>query len=163
LLCITDLREAPYLEIPFRKDFLRQMHDECGHIGYPGLLGAIRMRVWWLTMRSNIEAMACECPNCQVSQGLKKGLEHEEQFHIVKKGIQLFEWWGVNLIRRLPVTLNGNKWIITAINYATSWLVVKAVPDATNEAIAEFLHEEIFVNYGAFNKLVSNNGCNLLS
>jgi hypothetical protein len=60
------------------------------------------------------------------------------------------------------VTLNGNKWIIIAIDYATGWLVAKAIPDATNEAIAEFLHEEIFVNYGAFNKLVSNNGCNLL-
>jgi transposase InsO family protein len=40
---------------------------------------------------------------------------------------------------------------------------VKAVPNATDEAIAEFLHKEIFVNYGVFNKLVSNNGRNLLS
>jgi hypothetical protein len=81
----------------------------------------------------------------------------------VKKGIQLFKWWGVDLIRRLLVTLNRNKWIIIAINYTTGWLVIKAVPNITNKAIAEFLHEEIFVNYGAFNELVSNNGCNLLS
>jgi hypothetical protein len=40
---------------------------------------------------------------------------------------------------------------------------VKAVLNATNKAIAEFLHEEIFVNYGVFNELVSDNGCNLLS
>jgi hypothetical protein len=32
----------------------------------------------------------------------------------------------------------------------------------TDEAIAEFLYKEIFVNYGAFNKLVSNNRYNLL-
>jgi hypothetical protein len=32
----------------------------------------------------------------------------------------------------------------------------------TNKAIAEFLHEEIFINYGVFNELVSNNRCNLL-
>jgi hypothetical protein len=61
------------------------------------------------------------------------------------------------------VTLNRNKWIITAINYATGWLVVKAVPDATNEAIVEFLHKEIFVNYSVFDELVSDNGRNLLS
>jgi hypothetical protein len=41
-----DLGEALYLEILFRKDFLQQMHNECGYIGYPGLLSAIRMRVW---------------------------------------------------------------------------------------------------------------------
>jgi hypothetical protein len=61
------------------------------------------------------------------------------------------------------VTLNRNKWIIIAINYTTSWLVIKAVSNITNKAIAEFLYEEIFVNYSVFNELVSNNGCNLLS
>jgi hypothetical protein len=54
------------------------MHDECGYIGYPGLLSIIRMRVWWLIMRSNIEVTAHKCPNCQVLQGLRKGLEYKE-------------------------------------------------------------------------------------
>jgi hypothetical protein len=40
-----DLREAPYLEILFRKDFLQQMHNKYGYIGYPGLLSTIRIRV----------------------------------------------------------------------------------------------------------------------
>jgi hypothetical protein len=31
--------------------------------------------------------MAYKCPNCQVLQGLRKGLEYKEQFYIVKKGI----------------------------------------------------------------------------
>jgi hypothetical protein len=39
---------------------------------------------------------------------------------------------------------------------------MKAVPNITNKAIAEFLHKEIFVNYSAFNELVSDNGRNLL-
>jgi hypothetical protein len=56
---------------------------------------------------------------------------------MVKKGIQPFERWGVDLIGRLPVTPNGNKWIITAIDYATGWPVAKAVPDATDEAAAD--------------------------
>jgi hypothetical protein len=80
----------------------------------------IRIRAWWLMMRSNIKATAHKYPNCQVSQGLRKGLECEEQFHMVKKGIQPFKQWGVNLIGRLLVTLNRNKWIITAIDYTTS-------------------------------------------
>jgi hypothetical protein len=40
---------------------------------------------------------------------------------------------------------------------------MKAVSNMTNKAIAEFLHEEIFINYGTFDKLVSNNRRNLLS
>jgi hypothetical protein len=38
-------------------------------------------------IRSDIKAIAYKYPNCQVLQGLKKGLEYKEQFHIVKKGI----------------------------------------------------------------------------
>jgi hypothetical protein len=64
LLYIIDLGEALYLEIPFRKDFLQQMHNECGHIGYPGLLSVIGIRAWWPMIRSNIKATACKCPNC---------------------------------------------------------------------------------------------------
>jgi hypothetical protein len=81
----------------------------------------------------------------------------------VKKGIQLFKYWGIDLIRHLPTTPNGNRWIITAIDHATGWIVAKAVPDAKDETLAHFLHEEIFVNYRVFEELLSDNSINLLS
>jgi hypothetical protein len=44
--------------------------------------------------------------------------------------------------------LNGNCWVLIAINYATGWLVTKAIPDTMEEMVAEFLHK-IYVIYGA--------------
>jgi hypothetical protein len=44
--------------------------------------------------------------------------------------------------------LNGNCWVLMAINYATSWPVAKAVPDAMEEIVAKFLHE-IYITYRA--------------
>ena len=58
---------------------------------------------------------------------------------------------------------NGNWWIITAVDFATGWPVAQALKTATNEEITQFLHKDIFVNYGAPHKLLSDNSPNLLA
>jgi IS30 family transposase len=127
------------------------------------LLGVIRTRAWWPTIRKDIQAIAGSCPNCQIAKPSRPNLEREAAQHLVKKGIQPFKRWGIDLIRHLPTTPNGNRWIITVIDHATSWVVAKAVPNAKDEMLARFLHEEIFVNYGVFEELLLDNGTNLLS
>ncbi|KAG0154954.1 hypothetical protein PDIDSM_527 [Penicillium digitatum] len=68
-----------------------------------------------------------------------------------------------DLIGLLPTTPSGNRWIITAIDYARGWPLAKALPDATEEAFAEILHEDIFTVYGAPAEFLTDNGANLLA
>ena len=82
---------------------------------------------------------------------------------MVTSGIRLFERWGIDLIGPLPATPNGNRWIVTAIDYVIGWLVARVTPNATEETLAEFLFRDIYVYYGVFNELLSDNGVNLLS
>lgn len=158
-----DGSEAPYLQEGLRSSFVKRMHESYGHLGYPGLLGAIGTRAWWPSMRQDIQAALHECPACQVSQRSQTGLEREQQSHMFQADVEPFERWGLDLIGPLPATPNGNRWIITAIDYATGWPVAKAVSNATDEAVARFLHEDIFTQYGAMSELVSDNGPNILS
>ena len=58
---------------------------------------------------------------------------------------------------------NSNQWIITAVDFATGWPVAWALKTATNKEIAWFLHEDIFINYGAPYELLSDNSPNLLA
>jgi hypothetical protein len=44
---VFDGGEAPYLEQPFRADFIEHMLKEYGHLGVPGLYGVIKFRAWW--------------------------------------------------------------------------------------------------------------------
>ena len=37
---------APYLEQPFRADFVEAIYKEYGYLGWPGLLGPIQYRAW---------------------------------------------------------------------------------------------------------------------
>jgi hypothetical protein len=57
--------------------------------------------------------------------------------------------------------MEGNRWIITAIDYATGWSIAKAISKATEEAIAEFIHDEIYMHYGAPQEIFTDGGKNL--
>jgi hypothetical protein len=59
-----------------------------------------------------------------------------------------FERWGIDFIQDLRETVNGNRHIITAIDYATRWIVAKAVPERTSAELVKFLYEDILMNYG---------------
>jgi hypothetical protein len=62
---------------------------------------------------------------------------------------------------RLPKTNDGNQWIITAIDYATGWPIAKAIPKATEETIADFIYDEIYMHYGAPQEIFTDGGKNL--
>ena len=76
---------------------------------------------------------------------------------------QPFDRWGIDIIGILSETPNGNRWIITAIDYATGWPLAKAIKEATASAVADFIHSEIFVNYGAPKEILSDNGRDLIA
>ena len=65
------------------------------------------------------------------------------------------------MIGRLPETMEGNRWIITAIDYATGWPIAKAIRKATVEIIAEFIHDEIYIHYDAPQEIFTDGGKNL--
>ncbi|KAL1954574.1 hypothetical protein VTO42DRAFT_1050 [Malbranchea cinnamomea] len=129
---------APYLKPQFRLDLLRRLHREFGHLSNPGLMGVLKPRAFWPGMEKDVQWYVHQCPNCQVAQGSKKSLEREEAQHLVDARI------------------------ITAIDYATGWPLARAVRDTTEEEIGRFIHEEIFINYGAPREIISDNGTNLV-
>ena len=57
--------------------------------------------------------------------------------------------------------MNGNRWIITAIDYATGWPIAKAIPVATEDAIADFIYNEIYMHFGAPQEIFTDGGKNL--
>jgi transposase InsO family protein len=61
----------------------------------------------------------------------------------------------------LPESRKGNRWIITAIDYATGWPIAKALRSATSTAIANFIHDEIYMHYGAPQEIFTDQGKNL--
>ncbi|KAE8211321.1 hypothetical protein CF327_g4927 [Tilletia walkeri] len=103
------------------------------------------------------------CAPCQVSARPNPNQEREEGVVVADTPFQPFERWGIEMIGMLPTSPDGNRWIVTAVDYATGWPLAKALPDAKAERIAEFIHDEIYMHYGAPREFVSDNGENFLA
>ena len=112
-------------------------------------------------MEKDFGQFIAACSNCQIHQRQHLFQEREYAQLVTNPFIQPFQRWGIDLIGRLPKTTTGNRWIITAIDYATGWPIAKAISKATEEAIAEFIYHEIYMHYGAPQEIFTDGGKNL--
>lgn len=60
------------------------------------------------------------------------------------------------IIGKLPTTVNGNQWIIMAVNYATNWPIARALKSAAADEIVKFIYEEIAIKFACPIELVSD-------
>ena len=159
LLRKVDQYFVPYISTMLRKDFVDYYHRHYGHFSAPALNGVIKFRGWWPTMQKDVTTFAQQCRQCQLAQQPK--VRNEEPYTQVRLGARPFEKWAIDFVGPLPLSSDDHKqWILTAIDFATGWPVAKAVREATDEVVADFLFE-IYCQYGAFKELLSDNGANL--
>lgn len=152
---------VPFVATPNRRHFLEHYHKAFGHWSYPAIEGITRARGWWPQMAKDLKDFSNSCRECQLAQRPRPRLERETPQHIVSKDIRPFEKWAIDFIGQLPCTPHGNRWLLTAIDIATGWPLARAIPEATAEAVADFLYEEIYCKFGAPKELLSDNGANL--
>jgi diphthamide synthase subunit DPH2 len=69
----------------------------------------------------------------------------------------------MDFIDRLPPTKKGNRWLLVAIDHATDWSVLKALTEATEEAVANFLYHEILIQYGCPTEIITDRRDNFMA
>jgi hypothetical protein len=152
---------APYIEFVFRGDLMEKIHHQYGHLSFDSLKNVMETRAWWPSIDKDLRQFVAACPNCQIHQRQRPSQEREYAQLITNPFIQPFQRWGIDLIGKLPKTTSGNQWIITAIDYATGWPIAKAIPNATEDTIAEFIYNEIYMHFGAPQEIFTDGGKNL--
>jgi hypothetical protein len=65
---------------------------------------------------------------------------------------------GIDFIGPLPITTNGNRYIITAMDYLTKWPEARLVKEATAKQAALFIYEEIICHHRCLSKILSDQG-----
>jgi len=160
-LCyMIDGNGVPFVPFAERSDRLIELHADLGHLGEAGTYELAKNRMWWPSLRTDIKSIVRECKPCQL---VKPGGDRSiAPLHPLTPA-RPFERWGIDFIGRMPITKNGNRWIITAIDHATNWPIARALPEATAEAVATFLYEEIVLQFGCPSEIVSDRGANFMS
>ncbi|CEP10262.1 hypothetical protein [Parasitella parasitica] len=70
----------------------------------------------------------------------------------------LFEQYAIGFVGPFPVSKQGNKYILVAVEMFSRWPLARAVVAAEANKVASFLYEEIFCVFGPFIHLLSDNG-----
>jgi transposase InsO family protein len=157
---VSDGTKRLYLPKNQRKDTLRRFHDGLGHLASDSILPLLKRRYWWPDFERSVRDYISDCPRCQLARGQPIGSSYVQPIPPVALP---FERWGLDFMQNLPVTMNGNKHIITCIDYATRWVVAEAVSEMTTETVVRFLYKSILMNYGAPFEIITDRGKAFLS
>jgi hypothetical protein len=155
----TQVKQVPFLPFNERADTVSRYHNAFGHAGYKTMLKLMIPRFWWPSLRLDIEHWLRVCPPCQVNG--RVGKAHHDVMHPLKVPTA-FDRWHLDFLD-LPLTVKGNRWLLVGVDYATNWPVARAVPVASKESVADFIYEEIVMNFGAPSEIVTDRGANFTS
>ena len=148
---------VPYSE---RADLVDKYHEGFGHAKIKDMYNMFSVRYWWPNMRSDIELWISRCPACQLCG--RKNTKSQEEMHLLSVP-KAFERWHLDFIGPLPLTIKGNQWLITAVDYTTNWPIAQAMVSATKESVAQFIYDEIVMKFGCPIEIVTDRGSNFTS
>src|SRR6266540_1048296 len=60
----------------------------------------------------------------------------------------IFKRWGIDIVGPLPITREGNRYIIVAMDYFSRWSEARSLKAANAETVATFIYEEIICRFG---------------
>ena len=154
-------KKIPFVTFNKRADLVEDFHSGYGHTGTTTIYSLMKTRWWWPAMKDDISCWLKLCSQCQLGSRAEKNVHHAPM-----KPLEVpapFARWHLDFIGELPITANGNRWILVAVDYATNWPIVRALPDATGVNIVKFIYEEIVLKFGCPLEIITDRGANFMS
>lgn len=157
-------QETPRLVIPraLVSQIISNHHDTIfsGHQGVKRTLGIIRGRFYWPTMVKDIEEYVGKCISCSQR---KPGSRNLAPLGKISPVTEPFELVSLDIVGPLPVSRNGNKYLLTFIDYLTRYCEAIPIPNQTAEVIAHEFVTKIITRYGVPKRLLTDQGRNFVS
>jgi transposase InsO family protein len=133
---------------------IKALHEGIGHFKFDSLKDIISLRAWWPNWQNTVKEVIKNCPRCQMDES--SSLKVKLPLNPLPPSPLPFMRWGIDFVQDLPLTASGNRHIITAIDYATRWVVTKAVPSRTSAEMVKFLYDNILMPYGCPHEIISD-------
>jgi len=161
----TEFGYALYVPKGQRLQVLRRFHDGIGHLASGSVQHLLLRRFWWPDMKQNLSHYISRCPKCQLNKNPAKNDRDAQVVPLrpIPPVALPFERVGIDFIQNLQPTKSGNQHIITLIDYATRWVVARAVPRMNADTVVKFLYEDILMNYGCPFEIISDRGSAFMS
>ena len=131
------------------------LHLTAGHLGRDRTLDSIKRRFYWPGVREDIEGWVKSCDTCaKVKPGPGRGKAALKQFKVNA----IMQCVAVDNFGPLPISENGNQYIIVLGEYFSKWVEAWAVPNHTAQTVADKLVVEFFTRYGCPQQIHTGQG-----
>ena len=152
--CIYWQAVAP---LSHRKVALKYAHDikASGHLGIKKTLSRLRQKYYWPGLQNDVKLYVGGCEKCFKLKGPNPTKKAPMQ--VVRSGFPM-ERLATDILGELPVTDNGNKYILVISDYFTKWTESFPMPNMESKTCAKLLVEEVVSRFGVPNVIHSDQG-----
>ncbi len=118
----------------------------------------VQERYYWSKIYEDIRGYVQTCNACQ-RRGNPKA---NNILHPIELKV-LFQRIGIDIIGLLTITKKGNRYIVTAMDYFTKWLIAKAIKEATAKTVSKFIYKKIICEHECSQVLQSDRGTHFVN
>lgn len=138
----------------------KECHDSIwsGHLREKQTLDRMSRSFWWPRMRRAVRDWVQACQDC----GSRKARPSQvvPPLRSITVG-DLCDRWALNLAGLLPLSRQGNRYVIASVEYLSKFVVAVPVPNKNAETIARVLVEQVVFRYGPFRELLTDGAAEL--
>lgn len=154
-ICNNRITNPPHDEIP---SILKENHDNpvSGHSGYHRTLNRIKFRYKWKNMKHDIKHYIRNCESCQKNKIERKTRKHPME--ITSTSTLPFERIALDIVGPLPLTENGNRFILTLQDDLTKYSLGFPCKNHEARTIADKLVNHFICKFGIPMQILTDQG-----
>lgn len=138
----------------YKELVLKQFHDNCAHWGIDKTFNLIKRNYHWIGLYKDVVNYVTHCVTCRTrsSKQNKTALQEMEEVQYPMQKL------GLDLCGPYPESLDGNRYILTAVCQFSGWAEAYAIPNKKTETIVRVVMDEIIPRHSCPEKILTDNG-----
>ena len=138
-----------------RDPLLTLAHQHSGHNGAPRTYSALKREYYRPGMYKDVFKHCKACYECRLQN---QGQPNDKFKHFTVPELPM-EMICMDLVGPIvPVTLAGNKYILTVIDMLTGYTVAVPIPDKKSETVCGTYRDNIYCTFGGSSRILTDNG-----
>jgi hypothetical protein len=133
----------------------KELHGSirAGHLRGPHTYGRVAQLYWWPGLHGEVNRWVRSCQEC----GSRKAKARQVIPPLRSlRGGDVGDRWALDVAGPFPVAEEGERYVITPLEYVTRYAVARTVTRHTAENVASFLMSDIVLRFGAFRELLTD-------
>ena len=145
-----------------RNDILHLAHDDpsAGHLGFSRTFDHLQQWFYWPGMREDVQQWLLRCDKCGQYRTPTPVVRAPMQTIKVSQPMEL---WAMDIMGPLPVTAQGNQYILVMSDHYTKWVEAAPIPNQRAETVAQEFVKEVISRHGVPEKILTDQGGNFES